>query len=629
MKPLPDDWENAIRHDLRQAMPAVPVPPDVQERIRQRLHRAQIAQASGRLSTETPTMAPVVQLPSRAKPRRRWWRWTAVAAIAALLLESGGPQVGRFQRRWFGPQASFPIAAPFTLSGAAAAGTPTTPGLMQNDAGVTFELAAPLPELPQRGQIQRAETPFDPAWVEQVKTKLGIAEPVTRDWDKVPVLTPLIAYRAGRLSLAKSGAWGFQPDGPRAVQASSAPPPEPPLGPVISDEEAVKVASDWLNKAGLYPAGDVTIRVYRTPKRADQSLVEITPAKGTPLAAAGDLPYVRVTLRSREVRDAYGIWPTGTAPAGEVPLRTAQEAWADLQAGIGAVVGTTDPFEDSPAIPKMTIRSVSLDRALVRSLEDRWYYIPVVLFEGEIKDAQGKGHKALAYVSAVKPTPGQGGFELKTSLPEAHGAAPFIQVHRPEKHQPWTPAKPIETFHTPTPEHVRQAALRVAEATGADPKAVGTPDLHWSPGEVTAIVSATWNGLPALQTMGDPQWLSAVWTSFYLNGSLRYVTLLDVSAEPVGAPVDLISPEEAWQQVQAGAGMVKEIRDGRTFPTAHFAAHRTTIDRVELAYNVDVPAWRDGKPAEPTYFFWGKSVVGEDYTEYDVVVMVSAVRRQK
>ncbi len=624
MKPLPEDWESTIWQDLRQVMPAVPVPPDVQERIRQRLRRAQV-QPGVEGAPKSPSVLP---FSVRKRPLRRTWRWAAVAAVAAVLLVSGGPQVERFGRRWFGPHASFPIAAPFALSGAAAAGVPMTPGIMQHDTGVTFDLAVPLPELPAEGEIQRAETPFDPAWVEQVKNRLGIKEPVSRDWDKVPVITPLIGYRAGRLSLAKSGAWAYWPDGPLVVAASDTPPAEPPLGPVISDEEAAKIASDWLEKAGLYPPGNVSVRVFRTQHRADEAVVEVAPAKGSPLAVADGLPNVQVALWSREVRSAYGLWPSGTTTAGEVPLRTAEEAWADLQAGIGAVVGSADPFVAWPENPHMTIQTISLDRALVRSLENRWYYIPVVLFEGEVKDAQGQGHKALAYVSAVKPTPGQGGFELKTSLPEAREGAPLIQINRPEKVQhDWTPSEPIQTFRLPTPEHVRQAALRVAEAAGVDLESVGTPELHWSPAEVLAILPSTWNGLGALETIGDSRSMPAVSIRFSLDGSIRGVTLTDVTAKPAGAPVDLISPEEAWRQAQAGAGMVKVFGDGRTFPAAHFAAHRTSVDRVELAYNVDVPAWMNGQAAEPTYFFWGTAVVGEDFTELQVVVMVSAVRR--
>ncbi|MDB4894940.1 MAG: hypothetical protein JWN15_1202 [Firmicutes bacterium] len=88
----------------------------------------------------------------------------------------------------------------------------------------------------------------------------------------------------------------------------------------------------------------------------------------------------------------------------------------------------------------------------------------------------------------------------------------------------------------------------------------------------------------------------------------------------------LISPEEAWRQVQAGVGTVKVIHEGGDFPNAHFAAHRTTIDRVELAYNVGQAAWAEGQPAKPSYFFWGKAIVGEDFTEKDVVVIIPAIR---
>ncbi|MDB4894941.1 MAG: hypothetical protein JWN15_1203 [Firmicutes bacterium] len=176
----------------------------------------------------------------------------------------------------------------------------------------------------------------------------------------------------------------------------------------------------------LYPPDPVSTSVSGTGADID---VDFTSAKGSPLAAADDLPGIHVWIRSGKIFQASGMWPKSSSPAGDVPLRTAREAWADLQAGTGAVVGTVGRV-NAELQSHMTIHSVSLDRVLVRSLENRWYYIPVVLFEGEIKDTKGQGHKAIAYVTAVKPTPGQGGYELKAALPQAPAQLPSVQISK-------------------------------------------------------------------------------------------------------------------------------------------------------------------------------------------------------
>lgn len=634
MKPSLDDLEQSVGAPLRRALTPVPVPPEALERMRQRLSAPAACShntaATAPLAPETARLepAPVATVPP-APQRRRWLRWVAAAAAAAVVMTAGWPQAGRLQRRWFGPQASFPIGAPFTLGGVAMAGTAPTPALHPWLQLPRIELAAPLPELPATGQVLRAEVDHGPAWVERVRRNLGLKESTKPMWDKMPVLSPVIGHHAGPLAQFRSGAWSYQAGASwgEPVPAGSRP-PDPPAGAEIEEDFALESGGAWLKQAGLYPQGDLVTHVWQDPDRRDTALVEWRPGPDHALTGSGDFPRAAVTVRSSgEVFMARGLWPSGTSPAGEVRLRTAREAWEDVKAGIGVALG--GPSFQWAENPVITVRTVALDRALVRALDNRWYYIPVVAFMGETVDARGATQPVHAYVSAVKPMPGQGGYRLAADLSRVSTVteAPLLTLNRKDDwYQPWQPPAGIDTFTIPTDEAVTAATARLIGEAGLDPKKLGAPVIERGPVDLHVTVPWVFNGLPARQTMGDPQWVGALYATFEANGRIRNATIGRLAPQNAGEPLALLSPQEAWERVKAGEGTVS-VRMGGTFPNAHFAAHETTIDRVELAYNVTQQVWMNQAPAEPAYIFYGRTVVGEQHDEFEMHVIVSAVKK--
>lgn len=628
MKPSPEleELEHTVGAQLRRAMPPVQAPPVAVERMRRRLNTAPARAATGQGEP-----AQVVQFPRRPASRRPW-RWVAVAAVAALLLTAGSPQAGRLGRRWFGPRTSFPISAPFSLAATAAAAAPAGATLPQRGTDVRYQLEASFPDLPGIAPVWRVRFASDPAWLEETRKRLGIAERVEAQWDKVPHLSPLRGHQAGPLSLSATGGWSYYPGVPSGtVPAVSSPAPAPtaqPPGPPVSDEEARQSAERWLKQAGLYPAESVETHVQRIPRAPDVATVRMYPAAGSPFAAAGDVPSIGLTVRAGRVEMASGLWPAAVEEAGAVPLRTAQEAWADLQAGIGVVSPwRREGIFDGADNPVVTVRDVRLGRALVRSLDDRWYFTPVVVFRGDTVDRSGQVRAVMAYVSAVKPTPGQAGYELKADLPTAPASVPPIRVKSAGSSIRTSKAgDPVETFAVPIPANVRGAALRVAAAAGLPAEQLGEPQLYWNPTGVMALVPVKAAGLPLVQTVGDPSWPAAVDVSFSLTGGVESVVVLSLPAEAAGDPLPVLTAAEAWHQVQGGAGAVKVIHHGDDYPNAHFAAHRTVITRVELAYNLDQAAHSGQRPAEPAYFFWGTAEVGEAHREVPVVVILPAWR---
>ncbi|MGE5675594.1 MAG: hypothetical protein ACM3XM_17230 [Mycobacterium leprae] len=611
-----ENLEAAVGRSLTEAFFPVQAPPEMVDRIRHQLLKTPPVRRTA--------LARILPFPHRVSlhpTHRPLRRWVAAAVAAMLLLAVGGPGVQYAGRRWLGPQASFPIAAPFPLSGIALAATPSAPALVQQmDPGLRYRLVAPLPALPATGLIQSVQLPNDAALLQSVKKGLGVAAPIQTEWDKIPFITPKTGHRMGPFLLGVNSRWWYD--------AGTSPTPASASSPADYGQ-ARTVAEAWLKQAHLYPSGPLDV----TAEQNRGGLIEIAfyPAAGSPLAAGGDYPGIRVGVWDGRVTSALGLWPDQVTDLTSVPLRSAAEAWADLQAGIGVISPERPELIEPAPDPTMTIREVRLDRALVQSLDKHWYFIPVVLFRGDVMGADGKPHEQLVYVSAVKPQPGQGGYELKVALPEGPAAAPALHVTKPTPETiisgSYRPDPQPKTFLVPSNANAIAAARRIAEASAFADQPMGAPVLVRSPLDVSVSFPILSSGLPIIRSGGTPSFGREVSVNFRAPGSVASISLFSFPAEPVGDPLPLITAAEAWDRLRSGSGWVKIINTADEFPNAQFAAHRTVIDQVVMAYDMDVSVEMDRKSIiEPAWFFYGKAEVGEDHRQVKIVAIVPARR---
>jgi hypothetical protein len=170
---------------------------------------------------------------------------------------------------------------------------------------------------------------------------------------------------------------------------------------------------------------------------------------------------------------------------------------------------------------------------------------------------------------------------------------------------------------------VGSAAWEIAAlATGIAAPLIREPIVYQSPTEVNVqIPLALAADLPVVQVSGNPHPRFWVSVDFALSGELKRVYIVDGTAAAVDTPQSIITAQTAWDQVQTGVGLVHVA--GRTYPNSHFAANRTEISRVELAYYDD---GTNRAPLQPYWFFYGTTEIGQDHQSLPVVVTIPAFR---
>jgi hypothetical protein len=323
--------------------------------LKRALPRAEVpADVAGRIGERMQaamTHSPATVVPFPRKPARRPLRWAVAAAIAAAVVVAGGLGIDRLgQGRLPGANTLAAVAH------AAIQRMPTVLPSSNND--VTFRLETTLPVLPEQG------------------TAL------------------MLAYRG------KSGFHWLDP----ALEPKWGAPPGPPA----DLTEAEKLATAWLKEHGHYPSGPVTVTSIHLEKEPQVAGVYFSPAPGSEFETRNSAPMIYVAVNEGKVFTAMGSWPDGVAGKIDVPLITAEQAWADLQAGNGVWIGMeveNKPFA-YPSNPVLTVREIKLGRAQVYSTEDgHSYLIPVVVFEADVVDANGEVRQLSALVSAIRTEP--------------------------------------------------------------------------------------------------------------------------------------------------------------------------------------------------------------------------------
>lgn len=565
--------EQSVGEQLRSAMPPVQASPDLVDQIRRQLE----ARANQNPLHGTPVRR------RASTTAAKLVRWMAGAAAIALLVLSGTLPRQSGQR--------FELSSPIAFADSVAPLLPTQPHW---ETGWQYQLQAELLRLPERGAAYEAVFPSD-KWLDRARRRLGLA------------LEPDASGNPGWLGGTPAG-WSYNPGS------------ELPASPGADPKRAEETAVSWLKQAGLYPAGPVTVSSEALP---DEVQVTLRPAPASKVAAPGGHPSVFVRVRGTGIAAAYGSWPESLRKLDDIPLRTVDEAWADLLAGTGVSLRVDMPHAVDVARPELVVRQVELSRAMVQSLDYRYYYIPVVLFRGDVLGSDGNRYPAEACISAVKPQPNQGRYELSASLPTGPQQAPAVRLQAGTVRE-WKPAVwTVPVTNASDEQAVRGAAREIASlATGLAAPLIGEPIVHQSTTESNVLVPlALAAGLPVVQMGGDPHPRFWVSVDFTHAGELKRVTIIDGTADAVSPPQELVTAETAWKQVQAGAGQVRIA--GRTYTNAHFTAHRTSISKVELAY------FEDGTgraPLQPFWFFYGRAEVGEQHRTLPVVVTIPAVR---
>lgn len=247
---------------------------------------------------------------------------------------------------------------------------------------LAFGLAANLDALPKSANAYKVTwRAFTADQAAAIARSVGIAQPVqqTGDGYRVASATASLTIASGALRYTVTGsAPPPPPQAPGAATATATPPPNVQL----TDDMARDAARRWLEPRGLWPGNAGEGRVTRP--MSGQTVVTFSPTD--PPGEFPDDPQITILFdETATVRDLRYRWPNEIQPR-PVPLRSANEAWADAQAGNGYTeLDIVVPPRAAPGSAfggSATVTSVSIGWAVGASGDGVTYLIPVYVFEG-------------------------------------------------------------------------------------------------------------------------------------------------------------------------------------------------------------------------------------------------------
>jgi hypothetical protein len=249
---------------------------------------------------------------------------------------------------------------------------------------IAFELATELPAVDNMIMVYKAKAPdvtIDK--VIEVGRKLGFegGAGFIDDATKIAMLDESDGEVRQLMVWVNSGTLAFHWLEPDKLYPSAAPT-------LPTDEEAGKIATQFLAEAGLLPAGVHVSEVveggtYSGPEGSYVAhlLVRFSyEIDGFSVTGTGAKFGVRIGDKG-EVVDLYRVWRE-TEAYKEIPIKAPQEAYQDLLTGKGSY-GTPSGCQ------KVVIDKVSLAYWMEAADQKQEYVIPVYEFKGKCLDGQG------------------------------------------------------------------------------------------------------------------------------------------------------------------------------------------------------------------------------------------------
>lgn len=335
--------EATVGQELGRALPRPKTPANVSARIREQVDAAVRSGATGTV------------LPFPRRQGRPWLRW-AGAIAAAVLIALSGVGSGLFGH-FGGENEAVDLDGPWFFGPSALAGSGEIPSELTGTVNeVSFRLDTALPALPERA----------------------------------PVYT---------LTFGEGGIHGS------SFYKMELTPDHLPGQPAIGRTAAEELAAAWLKERGLYPEGPLEVLTFISQDEPQYASVHFFPGPGHEFYSMNEHPRIWLGLNGETVFAMERSWPEAMKGSMTAGLKTAAEAWADLQANNEVWIGGASDEEplDLPPNPVLTVKRVELNRAWARSADDRFYLIPVAVFHSNVTDIQGRVREVYALVSAIRP----------------------------------------------------------------------------------------------------------------------------------------------------------------------------------------------------------------------------------
>jgi hypothetical protein len=250
---------------------------------------------------------------------------------------------------------------------------------------ITFELATEFPAVDNTMMVYKVKAPdVTVEKVIEMGRKLGFAGGAgfIDDATKISMVDESGGEVRQFLVWVNSGTLAYH-----FLQPDKLYPPAPPTLP--SDEEAGKIATQFLAEAGLLPASVQVSEVVPggscgSPEFGDyvaHLLVRFSyEIDGFPVTGTGVKFGVRIGDKG-EVVDLYRVWRE-TEPYKETSIKAPQEAYQDLVAGKGSY-GTPSGCQ------KVVVEKISLAYWMEAADQKQEYVVPVYEFSGKCLDGQG------------------------------------------------------------------------------------------------------------------------------------------------------------------------------------------------------------------------------------------------
>lgn len=262
-----------------------------------------------------------------------------------------------------------------------------------------FELATDFPRVPDQMPVYKPKPPavtIDS--VRELARKFGFeGEPGKVEGeraiiasDKVDGLTRMLRVRinTGGISYTISDAIDPPPDNPPTL---------------TTDEEAMRIATEFLREKGLLSPGREAVKVVcgggTSGYGCSHLLVTFTPREidGVPFTGPGDKFNVRVGDKGKVVDMIVGFQQEFEPYKETVPIISPEEAYGNLKTG-----RLLAPSSSYSYFKKVIIRDISLAYWLEPMGVKQEYVLPVYVFRGEYIDEDGETFDFIEWVDAVK-----------------------------------------------------------------------------------------------------------------------------------------------------------------------------------------------------------------------------------
>jgi len=516
-----------------------------------------------------------------------------------------------------------------------------------------------FPSLPASAPVQRLRRPeLTEQHALEMAALMGFEQAkVQRTGDMTVVIGEEVASGEGvdadRLYLdLRQGTWHYS-RGYRPPQAAT----------FIDAGQAKQLVLEWLASIGQLPS-EYQVEVKAADHGPGAYLVSLRPPAGPMgMPVLGRWPSLVVTVNpDGSISAAEGAWYEDVGES-SLPIIDYAQALEALRRGEGEFVSSAFyPLVAGQA----KVEQASMAYQLAFALDDTPYLVPVAVFGGQYVAEGGAQAEFVAYVSLLQQTEPEnaGNYRLATSLPEAPTVAAMVS-ERPlavslreltalkeffRTGGSSDPDYPTETswnggwmwrgvwrssqsFSQPLTE---QQAIAVANEL--------VEQLPTLPGELAPPIVSSWlipenpdvsdsychlrfdliyDGIPTGGPDGAGSYLSlqVQTTDVYGQGKLGAVTMVHL-AKPMqlGAPVSLISAEQAWQKLLSNEATVFVEGHLAGLPAARFQVVESEVEQVSLAY---VPRHRElarNEHWDLQFIFTGTAKVGDRSLRFTALV---------